>query len=124
LNPIYITEFSVNKDKFTFTVPEVVETILYGLDGGLKLVKNIEGIDTLDEGHSRGVLFDDVFRMYLVENWHVTLVILVDKCHIFSCSDEIITHPEFKEYRKDFPLVTQSTYDCMMSKRGLNIWRV
>jgi hypothetical protein len=123
LNPIYITEFSVNKDKFTFTVPEVIETIPYNTSG-LELIDNREGIEILDQAHARGVLFDDVFRMYLVENWHVTLVVLVDKCHIFSCSDEIITHPEFKEYRKDFPLVTQSIYDCMMSKRGLSIWRV
>ena len=116
MNPIYITDFSVNKDKFTFTVPEVVETIRYGLDE-VELVKNVEVIDTLDKA-PRGILFDDVFRMYLVENWHVTLIILVDKCHILSASDEITAHP-----KSNNEFIFESTYECMMSRRGLMIHR-
>lgn len=116
MNPIYITEFSVNKDKFSFTVPEVVETIPYGLDKS-ELINNLEGMKALDEA-PRGILFDDVFRMYLVENWHVTLIILVDKCHILSNYGEITTHP-----KKNNEFISIHTYDCMMSKRGIMIYR-
>jgi hypothetical protein len=116
LNPIYITEFSVNNDRFSFVVPEVVETIPYGLDQ-VDLVDNLEGMKTLDEA-PRGILFDDVFRMYLVENWHVILTILVDKCHIGSNYGEITAHP-----KENNEFIFIHTYDCVMSKRGIMIRR-
>ena len=115
MNPIYITEFSVNKDKFSFTVPEVVEAITYG-SKKIELINN-EGIKTLNEA-PRGILFDDVFRMYLVENWHVILIILVDKCHIVSNNSEITAHP-----KKNNEFILTNTYECIMSKRGIMIYR-
>jgi hypothetical protein len=114
LNPIYITEFSVNKDKFTFTVPEVIEVDNEQIKKSQLIdntVNNQEGIEALHDGYVRGVLFDDVFSMYLVEDSHIILRILVDKCHIQKGIETIGDE-------------NYSTFECMMSRRGLIIHRV
>jgi hypothetical protein len=97
---MYVTDFSLFDDEFSFNA--------------LDIFKNSEQIQLMLDASTCGILFDDVFTLYVDDgNGRPILEIIVDKCYVVGVSGFWDVEKHMNGY----------TFTCKISRRGLTVYR-